>query len=345
MLKSEHVQEIVARPANHIDYQRLNSGIPHFLEHTQKTALILGMLSAYFFKTLRLLPLLVLPILAWLMPPATEDTAENFSPAKINLALRRTADGLLRASGDSTSRIPAIEQLGEGVWSVRIEQEFNYEALPALLQSSLDLYGIRRPYEVAVRRCFDSTIDLGYHQLDHLQNNVVPCGGREMPKGCHYIEISFLENDEKKSFLPGIFGALLLILAGIAGFWYFLQQKSKIAMPLAAHASQGTAAGEETDWLTFGNSRLDVAGQVLLCNGARHALTFRETKLLRLFVTSPDRLLERDFILQQVWADEGVLVGRSVDVFVSRLRKKLAADPSVGIAAVHGVGYRLETGK
>ena len=74
-------------------------------------------------------------------------------------------------------------------------------------------------------------------------------------------------------------------------------------------------------------------------------LTFRETKLLRLFATNPDRLLERDVILRQVWADEGVLVGRSVDVFVSRLRKKLAADPSVGIAAVHGVGYRLETGK
>lgn len=72
---------------------------------------------------------------------------------------------------------------------------------------------------------------------------------------------------------------------------------------------------------------------------------FPETKLLKLLVTSPDRLLERDFIIQQVWADEGVLVGRSVDVFVSRLRKKLSADVSIGIVAVHGVGYRLETGK
>lgn len=74
-------------------------------------------------------------------------------------------------------------------------------------------------------------------------------------------------------------------------------------------------------------------------------MTFRETKLLRLFASSPDQLLEREFILNQVWADEGVLVGRSIDVFVSRLRKKIAADPSIGIVAIHGVGYRLETGK
>lgn len=67
--------------------------------------------------------------------------------------------------------------------------------------------------------------------------------------------------------------------------------------------------------------------------------------MLCLFASSPNQLLERDFILQQVWADEGVLVGRSVDMFVSRLRKKLALDPSIGIVAVHGVGYRLETGK
>ena len=74
----------------------------------------------------------------------------------------------------------------------------------------------------------------------------------------------------------------------------------------------------------------------------RHELTFREAKLLRLFASNPGELLERDQILQQVWEDEGVQVTRSVDVFISRLRKKLVADPSVGIVAVHGVGYKLE---
>lgn len=287
-------------------------------------------------KNLWLLPLLALPFLAWLLPSSAYKSTGDLSSEKVNLALRRTADGLLRLSGDSTSRIPAIEQTGEGVWKVQIDQDFNYEQLPALLQSSLDLYGIQRPYEVAVRRCFDGIIDLGYHQQDFVQNNVVPCGGRETPKGCHFIEITFAENGGNKSFGAAIAGLLLLLSGGMAGFLFFRKQNK---VPVSSEA-----AGEP-NWLEFGNSRLDVAGQVLLCGGVGQALTFRETKLLRLFATNPDRLLERDFILQQVWADEGIMVGRSVDVFVSRLRKKLAADPSVGIVAVHGVGYRLETGK
>lgn len=287
-------------------------------------------------KNLWLLPLLALPFLAWLLPSAAHESTKDLSPEKVNLALRRTADGLLRLSGDSTSRIPAIEQSGEGTWKVQIDQAFNYDQLPALLQASLDVYGIRRPYEVAVRRCFDGTIDLGYHQQDFVQNNVVPCGGRETPSGCHFIEITFAENDGNKSFAAPIAGLMLLISGGLAGFWFFRRQKK---VPVSPEATG------EPDWLAFGNSRLDAAGQVLVCGGVQQALTFRETKLLRLFAMHPDRLLERDYILQQVWADEGIMVGRSVDVFVSRLRKKLAADTSLGIVAVHGVGYRMETGK
>ena len=297
-----------------------------------------------FKQNMKLLPLLLaVPVLAWLLPLEPAKNQGDFSPDKINLALRRTADGLLRASGDSTSRIPAIEQVGSNVWRVRLEQPFLYEALPGLLQSSLKLHGINRPYEVAVRRCDDATIDLGYHQLDYVQNNVVACGGREMPDGCHFIEIRFSEKEQKWPFLAGKIGVSLLILSGL-GYWFFRRQNP---VPVVVNARQEGSAGggSEMDSLEFGQSSLDVAGQVLICGGVRQTLTFRETKLLRLFAASPDRLLERDYILQQVWADEGVLVGRSVDVFVSRLRKKLAGDSSVSIVAVHGVGYRLETGR
>ena len=301
------------------------------------------------------MPLLAVPFLAWLLPAAPEATPVVFSPEKINLALRRTADGLLRQSGDSTSRIPAIEQSGAGVWRVKLEQPFVYEQLPNLLQASLDQYGITMPYEVAVRRCFDSTIDLGYHQLDYLENKAVPCGGREMPEGCHYIEISFLNNDKNDALWANKAVILVMFLGGLAGIWFYRWQKSMPLAPLTTATSALTQSlpsqaftsvgGPGTDWLEFGKSRLDVSSQVLFCNEIRQTLTFRETKLLRLFVTHPDRLLERDLILREVWADEGVLVGRSVDVFVSRLRKKLSDDPTVGIVAVHGVGYRLETGK
>ena len=296
------------------------------------------MISVYLLKYLRLLPLGILPVLAWLLPGAQEHTVD-IQPEKVNLALRRTADGLLRLSGDSTSRIPAVKQTSGTVWEVQIGESFDYGSLPAVLQSCFDLYSVQQSYEVAVRKCGDATIDLGYHQLDFIrktENGQVPCGGRPMPEGCHYIEVSFLENEAKAPLWAGMPIVVLLALGGVAAFWFYRRKKATTSEP---------AAADDTEWLGFGNSRLDVAGQTVECNGTRESLTFREAKLLRLFVTNTDKLLERDMIMQQVWADEGILVGRSMDVFVSRLRKKIAADTSVGIVAVHGVGYRLETGK
>lgn len=280
--------------------------------------------------------MLVLPLLTWLLVSGGRGNTTAFSPEKVNLALRRTADQLLRASGDSTSRIPAIEQFGGSVWRIKLEQSFQYEQLPALLQASLDNFGINRPYSVAIRRCEDAVIDLGYQQMDFQKNGQVPCGGRDMPEGCHFIEVTFSQQPPFFLSDPGrIFAlvALALILGVYAGYRFFRS------------GSQDTGADPDNsgaDYLHFGNSRLDAPGQILLCNGVRETLTFREAKLLRLFAARPGQLLERDFILQEVWANEGILVGRSIDMFVSRLRKKLANDPAVAIVAVHGVGYRME---
>jgi DNA-binding response OmpR family regulator len=98
---------------------------------------------------------------------------------------------------------------------------------------------------------------------------------------------------------------------------------------------------DNTEKFYFGKFVLDMTNLVLV--GQSHSrLTYREAKLLKLFATNTNRILERDYILRVVWEDEGIFVGRSVDVFVSRLRKMLAEDPGLKIAAVHGVGYRME---
>jgi hypothetical protein len=239
---------------------------------------------------------------------------------QVNLALRKAADRMLRASGDSTSRIPAFERLQGNVWSVRIESGFSYKDWPSALQSSLDQHGIRNSYRVSVRRCLDNFIDLGYQQADLADSLPVPCSGREYPDGCHYLEVVFQENNT----VPGACALILILLALLAAL-----------TPVRVRAS-------DTRWMQLGNSRLDYAGQMLMCGGKSQSLTFREAKLLQLFAENPDQLMEREFIINRIWADEGVLVGRSLDVFVSRLRKKLADDPSVAIVAVHGVGYKLE---
>lgn len=255
------------------------------------------------------------------------------TPQKINLALRRTADKLLRASGDHTSRIPPIEHVGDFVWRVQLRQSFSYDSLPSILQASLDQYGITTEYEVTVRRCDDSTISLGYQQLDFLQDSTVPCLNREAPEGCHFIEVTFAAGipPQEKQGRAGIY--ILLALAAGAGIWWWQRARRHTGIQLN---------NRDDDWMVFGHSRMHTEGQVVECGGVRHKLTYREAKLLRLFATHPGQLLERDHILREVWGDEGVQVGRSVDMFVSRLRKKLREDPSIGITAVHGLGYKLD---
>jgi two-component system, OmpR family, response regulator len=99
---------------------------------------------------------------------------------------------------------------------------------------------------------------------------------------------------------------------------------------------------DEVHLIKFGNSVLNTTNQTLRTEGVETQLTFRELKLLQLFYQHKNKLLEKDFILKSVWGDDVIIVGRSVDVFVSRLRKLLKDNPSVKFTNVHSVGYRFD---
>jgi hypothetical protein len=264
---------------------------------------------------------------------ATRQGADALPSEKVNLALRRTAHHLLLAAGDSSSYIPPVEQTGPNTWLVRLERPFRYADLPGILQASLDLHGITTPYDAALLRCMDGALLLGYNAEDYAADPNVPCGTRELPSDCHNLQITLGQAPGTHAQFP---------LAG----WFFSAALAAILYALNAkrprQAANAPPQSATTGWLSFGDSRFEPAQQRLHSGGQTHKLTYREAKLLQLFVEHPNQVLERGFILNQVWADEGVLVGRSVDMFVSRLRKFLRDDPSVSLVAVHGVGYRME---
>lgn len=70
-------------------------------------------------------------------------------------------------------------------------------------------------------------------------------------------------------------------------------------------------------------------------------LTGKETELLKLLVLNKNRIIQRKALLLQVWGNDDFFTGRSLDVFITKLRKHLEADPSVKIANIRGVGYKL----
>ena len=86
----------------------------------------------------------------------------------------------------------------------------------------------------------------------------------------------------------------------------------------------------------------DAEARKLLINGKTIDLTKTETRVLRIFALSPNAPIERSRLQKEIWEDEGVIVGRSLDMFISKLRKKLESDTDVKIVVIRGKGYKLE---
>lgn len=93
----------------------------------------------------------------------------------------------------------------------------------------------------------------------------------------------------------------------------------------------------------LGNYVFDFSNLKLSIGEDDRNLTRREADLLFFLSQNPNRVLERSAILIQVWGSDDYFLGRSLDVFISRLRKYLKEDPSVQIETLHGIGFRLLT--
>lgn len=70
-------------------------------------------------------------------------------------------------------------------------------------------------------------------------------------------------------------------------------------------------------------------------------LTQREAELLQLFCLNQDKILKREDILKKIWGDDDYFFGRSLDVFITRLRKYLKSDVTIKIENIHGVGFKM----
>ena len=91
----------------------------------------------------------------------------------------------------------------------------------------------------------------------------------------------------------------------------------------------------------LGTSTFDARRQLLVGPAGERRLTTKETDLLRLLCEHANDVLERSVALRTVWGDDNYFNGRSMDVYIAKLRKYLAEDPGVEIVNVHGKGFRL----
>ena len=93
--------------------------------------------------------------------------------------------------------------------------------------------------------------------------------------------------------------------------------------------------------VTIGKFQYEPNQSKLICEGVIRKLTTKENSLLRLLVENRNQVMDRQETLRAIWGDDNYFNGRSMDVYIAKLRKYLKEDPDVEIVNIHGNGFRL----
>lgn len=103
------------------------------------------------------------------------------------------------------------------------------------------------------------------------------------------------------------------------------------------------SAANDNNSYALGKYKFDSKNYFVICEEEKITLTQREAELLKLFLDNKNKVLKREEILKSLWGDDDYFMGRSLDVFISRLRKIIASEEGIAIENLHGIGFRFST--
>src|ERR1044072_8076611 len=257
---------------------------------------------------------------------------DDFDFARREVLLRRIGHEILLQSGDSTSRVLPVKKITKNEYQISFENAFTFQpgSLVNTTQRLLAKDPLASDYVVNVLNCANAGVAYGYAISKNKKDDIVACSGRRQPIACYMINVKFKPTGiitTKNGYLLGS----LTVLAFV-GFIFLRSVKPQKALPDSQH----------TGIFTLGSMSFDAETRKLMINGKTIDLTRTETRVLRIFALSPNEAIERSRLQKEIWGDEGVIVGRSLDMFISKLRKKLEDDPTIRIVVIRGKGYKLE---
>jgi DNA-binding response OmpR family regulator len=93
---------------------------------------------------------------------------------------------------------------------------------------------------------------------------------------------------------------------------------------------------------SLGIFTFDYTNMTLISPNVKYNLTRKEVDLLKMLCDNKNLLLKRETALKTIWGDDNYFIGRSMDVFITKLRKYLKPDPNISITNIHGAGFKLE---
>ncbi|WP_026898832.1 winged helix-turn-helix domain-containing protein [Daejeonella oryzae] len=257
---------------------------------------------------------------------------DEFDIARREVLLRRIGHELLLQSGDSISRVLPVKKVAENEYQIRFENDLTFQpdSLVNTTQRLLAKDPLTHDYVVNVLNCSNSTIAYGYAISKNRKDDIVACIGRKQPTACYIIDVKFKPSGINATRNGYIFSGLSFL--AFVGLIFLRSVKPRRALPV----------GQKTSMFTLGSVLFDAKNRKLIVNGKTVDLTGTETRVLLIFALSPNEIIERSRLQKEIWEDDGIIVGRSLDMFISKLRKKLEFDANIKIVVIRGKGYKLE---
>ena len=273
---------------------------------------------------------LCLALFATVMLLTTDKKDEAFSEL-VKIALRDVGNKLLLTNQDSTSLILPVQKIEASKYQLSFERELTIfpDTLVKVVQESFQKANLSSHYQLEVKQCKDLEVAYSFLQNANVEKSIVPCNGRTIPQKCYTIEVRFLEKTTNSS--NKIIWIVLLSIGIIAAFLFFPKRKKII---------QFDPTNE--NGISLGKFQFYPDENKLMVKAVEISLSKKEVELLTLFVANPNKIIKREELSKKVWEDHGVFVGRSLDTYISKLRKKLSEDESIKLTNVHGIGYMLE---
>lgn len=279
------------------------------------------------------LSVLVLMVVLFSIWNYSDSKTENeVNSEHIKVAFRDVGHQLLLSYQDSTSLVLPIIEIKNMVYQLSFQRELAFEPgnLVAIIDEKIKKAVLSSNYIVEVKDCSSKKVVYSFEVHNSEEKNIIPCIGRILPKNCYLIEVHFTSAKAEFVWENILYGTAIVLFL----LFQFIFNKRREAADTEKLVTKNHTS--------LGSFKFYPEQNKLVKEAVEISLSKKECELLAIFIANPNQIIKREELMKRVWEDHGVIVGRSLDTYISKLRKKLKEDISIKITNVHGVGYKLE---
>ncbi|GLR15430.1 hypothetical protein GCM10007940_00450 [Portibacter lacus] len=255
------------------------------------------------------------------------------------ILVRKIGHEILKYTGDSTSSISPIKELSPSNYQLDFQLPFSFvsDTIIHIIDREMKKYSSDE-YIVKVNSCSLDELVFSYFISPVENDDLVSCLGRNQKEDCYNIQLKFLHDEGRSNYAVASFIGIPILML----LFYFLWRNRKTHVPPVEESLYEVEATSKNESVNnIGQFSFNFDEQYLQFHGKKEPLTYKEAKILSILNLQINDVVTREALLKEVWEDEGLMVSRSLDMFISKLRKKLKADSSVQIINIHGIGYKL----